>query len=203
MRLDNYISENTIQDYVTLIKRDCKPWLKEIKNCGLFYRGMKDHGVFAKKKVRTDRIPMNMDYRETELLDNAFKKKFGWKPRTNGLFVTGSSILAMGYTGAGMAPYTVFPIGNVKYIWSVAAEDLYVDIPKLRTMAKGGVFGKEVDGDIHEVIVNKYFQDTNLCSAQKKGNEVMVGCKTYYILDSGWARDEGIKKEEDLKKLLY
>lgn len=207
MRLDNYISENTIHDYAALIKRDCQPWLKAMKNCdGFFYRGMKDHGNFSKKKVRTDRIPSNMDMEETRLLDDAFQKKFGWKPRTSGLFATGSIILAQGYTGIGKAPYIIFPIGQFKFVWSEAAEDLYVDVPKLRTMAKGGAFGKESVIDVYDTMVKKFFQDKNLCRAQKSGNEVMIGCKTYYVLDSGYVNVTAFRKPvktEDLKKILY
>ena len=203
MRLDEFIENNTLNDYAALIKRDCKQWLNETKNCGFFYRGMKEHGNFTKKKVRTDRTPMNMDVSETKQLDDAFYKKFGWKPRTNGLFMTGSAILAQGYTGIGKAPYIVFPIGSYKYVWSEAAEDLYTDIPKLRTMAKGGALGKKVKGNIYQMIVDKYFQDKHLCRAHKTGNEVMVQCKTYYALDSAFARESGFESSGQLKKLLY
>jgi len=201
MRLDNYISENTILDSTALIKRDCQPWLKATKNCGFFYRGLKRGGSFEKKSVRKDRIPLNMDQEESDRLDVGFQKKFGWKARSNGVFVTGSLINASGYAGLTGGAYIFFAIGDFKYVWSPRVEDLYTDIPKLMSAVRG--LKPKKMGDPLVRAVEEFFIDVHLTSAQKSGKEVVVGCKTYYALDTQAVSRSGYRYDKDLKKLLY
>jgi hypothetical protein len=174
LRLDKYIG---VDQNIEFIKRDCKLWLKETKPCKtLFMRGMRiSDKTFFKKKVRQDRKPMNMDDEEKEMIDNGFKWKFGWRPRTEGLFITTDTSEARGY---GIIHW-VFPIGNFNYLWSKEVGDMYADIPTVigklrRTRGMSKIHWARRLPDL--------YTDTNICGATKTGNEVMVKCSAYYAL---------------------
>jgi hypothetical protein len=63
-----------------------------------------------------------------DYLDEQFKKKFGWKARSEGVFCVRSKQIAYNYGN----PYSVFPIGNYKYIYSNKIHDLYVHFDELK-----------------------------------------------------------------------
>ena len=200
MRLDNYISETTTNDYITLIKRDCQPWLKAMKNCnGFFWRGLKKPGDFIRIRVRTNRVPMNMEREEAASLDRGFQKKFGWKPRSSGVFVSGSDREARGYSGLAVGVHAIFPMGDFKFVWSPFIEDLYTDMPTAIKKTKIAFDKIRIRKEgVLEVLAQEMFTDKDLCKARRSNNEVVIGCKTYYALDGN-----NIMDDNTFKKLLY
>jgi len=130
-RLYTYLneSEEDIPKFIKGIKSDCLPFIKEMEDNWktypkFLYRGMKSGEYLSKHTVRNDRRPLHTPKEIHDLVDINMKKKFGWKPRSEGLFVTPSKDEALGYGPA----YYIFPIGNYKYIWSPYIEDFYVDL---------------------------------------------------------------------------
>jgi len=105
-RLIKYMSEDLSIAFQS-IKNDCKPFLQEIKGAGFIYRGIKNTSWFIKKTTRSNRNPMNMTQRNLELYDKVFKEKFGWKPRSEGVF-TSADLDDMHMYGS---IYYFFPIG--------------------------------------------------------------------------------------------
>ena len=208
MRLNKYISENTINDYISLIKRDCKPWLSATKNCSdLFFRGMKtpiDSDPFIKKKVRSNRKPMNASREEQRALDFGFQKEFGWKPRSNGVFITSSITEAQTYGHA----YFFFAIGDFKYVWSPWVVDLFTDLPILRSELRRKLKSKlktvsTLDDSLIDKIPEIFYIDKNICRSVLKGNEVVVNCKTYYLLSTTVLDGKWEQMKKGIKKLLY
>lgn len=191
MKFEHYI-QDVPQDFHEMIKRDCKPWLTATNKCmdPFFYRG--STGInFFKKKPRKDRRTRNTPDDQSKEIDIGFKKEFGWKPRSEGVFIT-SSILDAKYYGDA---YFFFAIGNFKYVWSPDIDDLYNRLSKV--MAKlEDEHGNPFDEEPYQEVA-KLYQNNDLCSAQSAQYEVTVKCKEYYMLN------QDIWSKQELKKLLY
>jgi len=136
MRLQTYLTEKSYFEeeidliWQTLLK-DCKLFLVELNkantpNAKFFYRGYGGHmnGIIQKKKTRKDRMPTDTPEAVHTLLDRSFKKKFGWRVRSQGVFTTSDKIYAGGY-GLNVL---FFPIGKYKYVYSPEVRDLYAHI---------------------------------------------------------------------------
>ena len=115
-----------IDKSVELIKRDCKPFLEEI-NIPL-YRGTWNDYYMAKLNRRRNRKPVDTYTEVHDILDNMFLEKFGWRARSEGVFVNQD---AQNYYGDNL--HLFFPIGKFKYLYSNTIDDLY-------TYFKGGPF---------------------------------------------------------------
>jgi hypothetical protein len=187
MRLQQYINEEALtrESYISLIKRDCKPFLKNMGDP--LYRSLDLKNNFQKKRTRKNRHPVDTPRIMHNLLDNAFKKKFGWKPRSEGVFVSPQKV--SGY-GANTAYF--FPIGKYKYMWSKEIGDLFVELRKRSGFLYDYVSRlqlgesllpseiKKIENYVEGSIVNKY-TDKNL-----KGNtskELMFKCDSYYVMN--------------------
>ena len=201
MRLKHFISEKTTEkdqadaaEVEKIIKQDCKPFIKESKG-GLLYRGVKlsklNNNIIVKIKPRTNRKALDTPRGIQEYADLYFKHKFKWKPRSEGVFCTGKINTAANYG----FPVTVWPIGTFKFVWSPDIKDFYrnfIEIyDELALQHKGlvlddpeyylsmdyieGIFETELEQSL------KTYKDTNLTQAIQSNNEIMLGCKEYYI----------------------
>jgi len=183
IKFEDYIIEKedpTLQKIFELIGKNCKPFLKMINNqydLYCLYRGISKkfaHDFFAKKKVRKNRIPRDTQFEYHSAIDEALYKKFKIRGRSECLFVTGQPLNAVKYGDV----YLIFPIGNFKFIWSKSIEDLF-DI----------TFKAKEDKKFYTNLANKY-QTTNLKKAIESGNEIMIKCKEYYMLNRFWWRSQ-------------
>ena len=123
---DDFI-EDKVYQMAKLLFKNCKEYLKDlnIKSAGrVMYRGA--YGDDMTKIVpRKDRQPKDMDWEQSEALDDEFKRKFGWKPRSEGVFCSGDIQQAKGY---GDGVFTVWPMGKYKLLWSWSIFDLYTKL---------------------------------------------------------------------------
>jgi hypothetical protein len=130
MRLKGYLNEEVlvVDEIVSKLIKDCKPYLKVLAKSNfryMIYRGTKHtYGTISKVKPRNDRTPKDMHKELHNILDNGFKKKFGWKARSEGVFVNPSQEMLVEY---GLA-YMFFPIGKFKFVWSPEIKDLYTNM---------------------------------------------------------------------------
>lgn len=187
------------EDIVKLIKRDCKPWLKQAgKN--LVYRGTGNKEIFVKKQVRTDRYPLATPDAFHDYIDNKMKEKGFKARRKNSVFVTGDLSEAKRY---GYGTYVIFPIGDFDFTWSPKIMDLYYEIPAT-------VAGPDKVDDQYASIdqkIKKYI-NVNLIEAIKSNNEIMIRCDYYYAVQVGYFEDIvepmlfGSKKEVNEVKIL-
>lgn len=123
MRFQQYINEATeftSEEIAKILRRDCKPFLKEKTS---FWRGIekrktKDIEIFPS---RQERRPKDTTKEVQKLLDRLFKKKFGWRPRSTGIFTLRYKVSVMEYG----KPYLFFPIGRFKFLYSSQITDLY------------------------------------------------------------------------------
>ena len=121
MRLFNTLLQEIEGNQDDIIRRDCQPFLVETKG-NILFRGSVQH-IKGIKKIdpRSDRRPTDTPGWAHKMLDGAFKKKFGWNARSEGVFATRSINNAEVY---GVA-YEFYPIGKFKYVWSPRIDDLY------------------------------------------------------------------------------
>lgn len=157
--------ESDDEDMIAAIKRDCKPFLKECRDnmvLNLMMRGMKGKGdEIFKQSVRQDRKPLSMPGDKHKAFDDWSLEKFGFRARSQSVFVTGSYDDARSYGH----PYAIFPIGDFEFIWSPEVGDLFM----YHTTSN-------VDFD------DLGYKDTDLKAALELENEIMVHCKEYYAV---------------------
>jgi len=190
MRLQQFITESediSIDEITKLIKRDCKKFLISSKNNPVF-RGINSNKIFDIKTPRKDRRPKDTEQKYHEMFDKTFMKYHGIRARSEGVFVTGDLSEASLYGN----PYTVFPIGNFKFLWNPNIFDLTMAVsPKMvyktsnifwKFMIKTGIVTTEMTQDQINSIVKEYMS-TNLVKAIRSGNEIMIFCKKYYIVN--------------------
>lgn len=138
--------------------------------------------ISDKIKPRKNRKPTDTPPELQKKLDEEFKKQFGWKPRSSGVFAFGDN----GMHGYGK-PCAVFPSNGWRFLWSPAVTDLY-----MKLQDDGILYSKwiaeyyrnnpeELD-DYIEVIVGTY-TNKNLDKALRSNIEIIIGCDYYYLVE--------------------
>lgn len=143
-RFDKYLTEAVFRklsdmnmkkfDEITkMIKKDCSQYYrfliknfknKKVHNFPFLWRGTYARGDADISKVipRKNRQPKDMPGDLHEILDDYFYKKFGWRPRSEGVFCAAARSTAEGY---GDRPFLIFPFDGYKYLWNKKVDDLY------------------------------------------------------------------------------
>lgn len=194
MKLQQYIKEDEQNMVLDMLKRDCQPYLKEMKGTTGFpvrYTSRPSIKYIEKLKTRKDRKPLDTPIEVHDYLDDLFKKYHGWKARSEGIFVWSHKISNPGNT------YLVFPIGKYSYLYNKDIDDLYttldeeifsleVDmyIPKYKWVDY--LDNKEVKEDLTKIVKNYKSKGLkSLASETSKSSliEVMINCKEYYLVE--------------------
>ena len=185
---------NNPEIVIQFIKENCKPYLLAKGNYnGQLFRGQYDIDKnFFIGKVRKNREPERTELQLHFLLDKAFLKIFGWKARSQGLFVSGDWGTAATYGD----PYVIFPIGEFKFVWSPDYADLYTvpiltgeltdDDPAVKKWKKANKKGRyeilKQRPDILENFLKYDYTNKNLIKAIKSNNEIAVACEKYIAI---------------------
>jgi hypothetical protein len=120
MRFINYINESI--EYST-IERDCKYYLdilrENLPKEKRLIRTESELGdpIIIKKTTRKDRKPRDTPLLIHNIVDDILSKKFGWKPRSEGVFCVISGESYHGW-------HHMLPVGKFSYVWSPKIEDL-------------------------------------------------------------------------------
>ena len=175
MRLREF---NTKGVHKTIIKH-CQPFLKMIDNRiedYIMWRGMNESKQIIRKSVRLDdRKPESTAQDKHEKLNTYFIETFG-EPFRNSIHVTGSSSQAHDYGEL----YTIFPIGNFRFIWSPKVNDIAISI---RWPQPGGWSNFPPSQEVvNEIMDQQEYSDRDLPQAIKSGNEIMIRCDEYYAV---------------------
>lgn len=121
----------TYEEGIELVKKECSEIINIYKKAGrVLFRGTKserrkpidDDNKIYKIVPRKRRNPKDTDKETQKILDNLFNQRFGWKPRSHGIFAAG--IESASYYGT---PHGFFPVNGFDYIWSPKIDDLYND----------------------------------------------------------------------------
>ena len=201
-------TEGISDDIVKLIKKDCKPYLKDfdrIWNQTFFFSGRMTNTYFKKVTLRQDRKPRDTPLEIHDFIDNWFYKKFGIKARSNVIFCYLDVYKVSNYG----KPHVIFPIGKYTAISSNRVNDLYdevesslVDLNTKRDRSKyyNGtelkVLWNNLNYDYQDEAKNDIIQILNRSDYkinQKTSGEIMLHCKEYYILDVHPMYDDDFK----------
>jgi hypothetical protein len=171
-----------------MFRSDCSKFLKESK-MHPFFRGSKNLSVTTYKKIkpRKNRKPLDTPQELHDAMDKSFKKKFGWKVRSEGVFCIGDKTQTNYYGKR----YIILPIGDdYKFVWSSTIKDFsnelddrkvyYFDNINNSVLMEPKQYTKIIDE-----MVNTY-KDTDLYGAWSSFNEVSIKCKYYYLIDTNF-----------------
>ena len=170
---------NIPESTFALIKKDCKPFLKDAKhtNGTFLFRGLGIYTDFFTKKPRKDRKPLDSNPKWHDALDMALKNKFGTKIRSEGVFCK-----IMTPTGYGI-DYIILPKGPYYCVWNPAISDAYFQEPsigrdttveELMDYANNAAKGY-IKGSLRDVVKSLY--------PQSKNYEIALICKEYHALE--------------------
>ena len=204
MRFDLYIKEadfvtthaTNIENARRVIGEKCKPFIKEFGNMR-FYRGTDDAPrppiMYKILKPRTDRRPLSTPKDIHKYMDDYFNKKFGWRPRSNGMFTaTVDSVSGYGNTSI------FFPIGNYKYIYNPRVHDtidIITSMENIQTYLNGKKEEDEYGYQMGEYMMKELekYKSNGLKRYEDTANiEVIWKCDSY-LLVTPWTDTEDIE----------
>ena len=115
-----------LKKVIALLQKDCRKFINEIKPTKHFvYRGshrLREKNVIMRVVPRTNRRPSDLHIELHNKINQALYDKFGWWPRTEGVFATFDYDIARGY---GSQTCSFWPIGNYEYIYSQTIDDIF------------------------------------------------------------------------------
>lgn len=165
MKLYNFINEQSkektetqMEEIIDIIVKDCKPFLSEFDMFhNPIYRGTnRDDVIFdhvMKVRSRRKRKPKDTPKHIHDLMDDLFFKYYGWKPRSEGIFVTHNRSFAGNY---GFQVY-FFPKGKYQYLWHPQVEDIYATMSEIKSDPKSGINYDTYVRDIKKENMTPYF----------------------------------------------
>lgn len=134
MNFYNYLITESLNydDIIRLLDKNCKTFIKEMQSGKNFllrlspkYATNQDLIVST---IRKNRKPTDTPQDVHEEMDDMLKSKFGWKPRSEGLFAWISKRKS-GIDNFWISNYKrarlVFPVGTYKYVYSPEIKDVY------------------------------------------------------------------------------
>jgi len=133
MNFTEYIEETSkyqlkLYGVIQTLNKNCKPIINDLKKSGkqLLWRGTRKSRTKSIIRVtpRQDRYPKDTPEFIHNSLDDEFEKKFGWRPRSSGVFVTARKSDAKSYGDA----YIFFPVGKYRYIYNPNIVDLFGEV---------------------------------------------------------------------------
>lgn len=191
LKFNEHSNISQLDEYFSLIRRDCKPFLellrknKDIKGFmrkhnPIFFRGMHSEENFLDKKVRKDRKQKDSHvFVDQKVVDDIFFDIWGIRPRSQGLFCSCSIMEALRY-GKGNV-YAIFPKGNFDYLYCEASD--YNDI-WLNYIEEEGLTEKDdIPLDYVEYAVEFLHHCNNgIEEAIKYNYETIFLCDSYYAI---------------------
>lgn len=197
MKLDKFLSGRTDppdedeQKMLNYIREHVrKDFIDTVVSTGVVYRYTrhKINNVFITLPTRTNRMPMSTPRFLQDLLDDMFLKKFGWKPRSSGVFTNGNP----SFLGIYGDMQLFFPVGNYDFIWSPDVGDLYHKVISimgdLRVTNESDRNGMKKVADRFKIDELSIYRNTDLSAAIRSGNEIMFKCSGYVLVDGGYAK---------------
>lgn len=204
MRLTKYLNEKIIKTYdlsydemKELLYKDCGKYIQLIKDSPKMYKrsAAKNPKSIDKRNVRRNRRPVDTPLVLHNMLDNFLYNKFGWYPRSDGLFVWTTPKMRK-TTGE----YWTFPIGKFSVVWNTNIKDIFYtlgdwlmdnyDITWNWFVRKPKESKEQILNEFFEEQKNKLFQEytDNILQSLRIPHsvEVMVNCEYYYLINQNY-----------------
>jgi S-adenosylmethionine:tRNA-ribosyltransferase-isomerase (queuine synthetase) len=192
------------ENFLNQMFSECNIFIKDLKKCekgNFLFRGINEINLnITQSKSNTDnkRIPTDTPKMIHDILNDIFRKKFGWNVR-NGIFAFGQKIHILkkhhikneiyidnGYieSNYGLETYILFPSNSYNIVWSNTINDL-IDI-----LDEEDLLIKNLDSNIIKekliIIANKY-KSNDLQSAILSHCEISINCEKYYLINQKFA----------------
>jgi hypothetical protein len=174
-----------LDEVLVTLEKDCMKFIKETE--GFLFRATNRRigDLIKKNNARADRNPVDVPRKIHDMADKSFKKKFGWKVRSEGLFTATRESMTKGY-GANM--YLVFPIGDYKYVWSDKWFDFYLAQSDKRANIQDPKSQFRVDLEQHHIdeLASDYTnKNLKKAFADRMAREIILSCPNgYYYVNS-------------------
>ena len=188
---EDYRKPVNLKKNIALIKRDCQPYLSQVKDPMMLRRGVARKGdrmAFGKKQAHlTGRNPRGVQMKKHhEAVNKYFTSEFGL-PFRNGVMASGDQMM-VGVFGTDVA---VFPIGEFKFLWSPNVRDLndQIIMKWADEVLHSNLHRRKEESKLIDLISNSGYQTTDLQAAIESKNEVMIWVEEYYTLDNNVDRD--------------
>jgi len=198
MKFKNYLNESysNISDITSyelnkLINKDCKYYLKLIKDTTPLYRGMDIPIKIGKKDVRQDRESLGMDQDVADAL-NVWLKDNNHTVRNKSVIATGDLKHTQMF---GAKSYFIFPMGKFNYTW-IKTKDINIsDDRNWNTFLLTGMFGDDMydmriaqrkygtKEDMEKIFTTFITTNKGFDIAQRNGYGIWMDCKSYYFVD--------------------
>jgi len=164
-----------VMKVIVTIGQECRPYLNQVSNPLGLFRGVDGGGKAIKKRIRLDdREPQGMSRRTQSKVNRAFTDKFG-APFRNSMLCTGDENEAEAFGNL----YSVFPIGDFKFLWSPEIYDLNNILWNIEE-EQGDVI--ELD-DIIKIVNDGNYKTSDLEDAINSRNEIMIRGQGYYGIE--------------------
>jgi len=198
-------SLNDKQNELNLILTDCKQYIEDVKESGIFlYRGVeKNIYSITKSENERNRQPVDTDINLHDYINDFFENKFGIRLREECVFTFQHDM----YQSYG-TNYLMFPIGEYTYYTSKDVLDLYrtLSVPKFSKFAlsKRGILDSNQMETFHNEINEQEDKFIKLLGTYKEYNslseigetpcEIMIDCDSYYLIP--------LRLTNDVKKMI-
>jgi len=175
-------SQEVVEQLAKILKTECGPMISFIRKHNFekyFCRWTSDsplssdisNELIIKKTTRTNRQPKDTPLKIHKALDIVFKRRFGWKVRSEGVFA-----LPTTPDGFNDKSWLFFPVGKLDYVWAHGIADLYLT---WRDSYDAPISGS----DFANSIIDKYTNKDLDKAFQSVGYEVSFRCKEYYLVN--------------------
>ena len=194
MNFYKYINEAKSFDKIfSILQKDCSYYfnlLKKLRLDGRIFRATKDNISDIKKfQTLTNRQPRDMNPVIHALLDKEFYKKFGWYPRSQGVFAQMGHANDIEIYGK---IYYIFPIGKFSILGAENIKDLFMYLQDDWLLVTKQDY-------ISDALIEKYreyIQDeiipqytTNYKKLYYSSSEISINCKEYYLVNEYLIRE--------------
>lgn len=181
--------EQTANDIIKIIKKDCAYFLKESNydmisyssnpsNKGLWKGAKSFADDFFKRPVRQNRRPLKANKEFFRGVDESMKKD-GFKAiRSNSIICTPDLGTAYAYG----EPYAIFPIGKFNYTWSYNIYDYLIQYWDKYNVDSGKEGNYEDGARWWNEIKNEYENNKKLNQAVLADSEILINAKEVYYL---------------------
>lgn len=170
------------QDFRSFVMENCGSFLKEsgvLYGGNLAVRGLRDTPQYSQFSddikyaiinVRQDRRPLDFSMEAHYKLDQQFQDEFGWRVRSTGLFVyPEDQVTDANHYGK---VHIVFPIGDIKYVWSDNVFDLFGHLIAEPGAGANGLPKEDMDT----------YKNTELPRALQGPGEIIIQCDKYLAI---------------------
>jgi hypothetical protein len=194
VKFESFISEASTEDQIWEFKKNTTQWFHEMNGVRAWRATHKAAKGLEIRKARIDRKPKDTPQEVHDFFDNVFKKKFGWKARSEGVFAssTPSGLIEYG------KPHLMYPINGYSYLWSYMVKDLTAfldDHDVIMSDSRDRWHLDKVWDDKKEVekltaqIMSSY-KTKGLQEASYTSTEIMFNCpKGYYLVEDSFFKE--------------